>query len=808
MEKNDVVDFQPDSLVEDAPLTPPGPEMKKILEGGSAVVEEEEIDMSEEVGEIDRSEGSRKSVTFAALPLTLGEEEVTKEEEIMVDEDSNNNDDTAAAIPVVLLSSGDPIAVYEDEVVDDSAAPEALGAPPQELEGESEETSSVKTEESSEEKAAENNEEEEEEDEVPYVAAAAVGAAAAGGAAAAAASANNEDEPDVEMGGDPIAVYEDKVVDDDDAPPEVRQAAAGEAAAAASAINEQEPDAPPEARQGEVAVVAAAAPSGESEESSSEETESASSEEETESSASSEEEEEDVAPYVAAAVVGGATAAAAAASSANEEEPDVEMGHDADEMGEQFNLANEEYRNEVVLQDDEERGLQMEDTVAGAPLSPIAEKSVEKDDPSFASAGTATQAAAIADTTNEDEQQRRASSSRRDSCCKRHKCVTFFIILMILFVIAAVVLIVLFLVGPLKHPASQESLRKEGTTTGLCSVLDLGPFYQSECVTCSHSVAMDAETGLIGRGGGDIQFLPNAGTYIPGQILPFISHEASALLGNYAALGDPNAAGLGIVYMYERDSAGVWSDVWNITPFTLNVLEAKFGSAIALYADKMVVGAPGDVNEGGVSTGSVYVYGRADAGNWIEEAKLYQTIPTGNFGSAVAMQGDTLVVADAAFPGTVYVYQYDSTANSWEQPIGGTLSSVDCRSTFGTNVGVTDGGGILVECPKDKENTGVVYYYTPSSNGSGYELSQKITAFNDLPLPVLGEKIVVDKDRLLVTTGAESAFVFELDGGEWKEAALIAAPAGANNFGIDAALSGDHIFLSYSGNTHSYILEC
>mmetsp|Transcript_21984 Transcript_21984/g.33951 ORF Transcript_21984/g.33951 Transcript_21984/m.33951 type:complete len:796 (-) Transcript_21984:101-2488(-) len=756
MEKTDVVDFQ---LVEDAPLTPPGPEMKKILEGGGVVVEEEEIDMSEDsdVGEIDRSEGSRKSVTFAELPLTLGE---TKEEEI-------------TAIPVLLSSSGDPIAVYEDEVVDDSAAPEALGAPPpEELEGESEETSSVKTEESFEEKAAENNEDEEEEDEVPYVAAAAVGAAAA------AASANNEDEPDVEMGGDPIAVYEDKVNDDDDAPRQVRQ--------------------------GEAAVVAAA-PSGEYEESSSEETQSASSEEETES-ASSEEEEEDVAPYVAAAVVGGAAAAAAAASSANEEEPDVEMGHDADEMGEQFNLANEEYRNEVVLQDDEEQGLQMEDTVAGAPLSPIAEKSVEKDDPSFASAGTATQAAVVADTTNEDE-QRRVVSSSRDSCCKRHKCVTFFIVLMILFVIAAVVLIVLFLVGPLKHPASQESPRK-GTTTGLCSVLDLGPFYQSECVTCSHSVALDAETGLISRGGGDIQFLPNAGTYIPGQILPFISYEASALLGNYAALGDPNAAGLGTVYMYERDLAGVWSDVWNITPFTLNVLEAKFGSAIALYADKMVVGAPGDVNEGGVSTGSVYVYGRADDGNWIEEAKLYQTIPTGNFGSAVALQGDTLVVADAAFPGTVYVYQYDSTAKSWEQPIGGTLSSVDCRSTFGTNVGVTDGGGILVECPKDKENTGVVYYYTPSSDGSGYELSQKITAFNDLPLPVLGEKIVVDKDRLLVTTGAESAFVFELDGGEWKEAALIAAPAGANNFGIDAALSGDHIFLSYSGNTHSYILEC
>jgi len=773
-----VVDYNPQQVVveDNTPLTPPGPEMRKVFLEGS-VLKKEEVDMNEEdgggggggvLGGINNLKEVQEDLKAPELneepkEVELKAEEAKKEqfEEIIVEpkeavKEEVKEDDTEtaapAAAPVVVSFSDNPIEVYEDTIVDEEDnAPPPSPPPPEaapEVEaiastssGETEESSSSssgETESSSEEQSVDTEEEKEEEEEsvVPFVAVAAVGTAAAGGAAATAASANEE--PDVEMGGDPTETQ----AANDTSPPE---------------------------------------------------------------------------------------------SSFLEED---DFSNPDEEMGEQFNLANEEHRNEVVPPSpDEEQGLQLntEDTVAGAPLSPIAEKSVETNDPSFASAdksvdpsfasssaATATKAAAVANSTNDEteqqQQQRRdlSSSSRQSSsCCKRHKCLTLFIILMILFVIAAVVLIVLFLVGPLKHPTSSE----ESSTSSLCDVWDLGPFYQSECETCSHTVAMDGDTGLIARGGEgegsdddndeSVQFITNVGTYIPGQTLPFISHEASALLGNYAALGDPTAdGGLGTVHIYERDLAGVWSDVWNIRPDTLNGEGAKFGTAIVLRADEMVVGAPGDANE--ASTGSVYIFRRGDDGIWVQDAKIYQmNVTTGSFGSAVALKDDTLVIADASFPGTVYVYKYDSTINTLEQRIDGSLSSMDCRSTFGISVGVTDGGGILIECPKETTGAGAVYYYTPSSNGSGYELRQKITAFNEVPLPALGGKIVVDKDRLLVTTDAESVFVFELDAfGEWKEAASIAAPAGANDFGTDAALFGEHIFLSYGGNTHSYILDC
>jgi len=315
---------------------------------------------------------------------------------------------------------------------------------------------------------------------------------------------------------------------------------------------------------------------------------------------------------VLAAAVVGAAAAGGAALADKEDEPDIELGIDdppteelenetagpppesleddivnPDEMGEQINLADEEYRNEVLPpQQDEEQGLlqlnNKDESVAaamGAPLSPIAEKSVEKDDPSFSSAATAKASGAGGGNNGNSDEERVVSSSRNDSCWKRHKCLMCFIILMILFIIAAVVFVVLLLFGPWKHPASQEnptSQDKTTTTTTMnrCEVVNLGPFYQNECESCSYTVAMDFDTGLIasageGRGDETIQFLSNAGTYVPEQNLPYILHEESAVLGNYAALGERHA-GNGIVYMYEKNSTGVWNNVANITPVTLN----------------------------------------------------------------------------------------------------------------------------------------------------------------------------------------------------------------------------------------------
>ena len=538
---------------------------------------------------------------------------------------------------------------------------------------------------------------------------------------------------------------------------------------------------------------------------------------ETESPAQEEKEEEkeEDTSIVAAAALGAAAATTAVVSTNDDATPkDVEEGGEATNS----NAANEEDPNEEVASppQDEEEGLQTnpEDSAAvGAALSPVAEMSVQSEDQSAS-------AASEGDEASEERQT-------RDSCWKRNKCLTAFIILMILFVIAAAVLIVLFLIGPLRHDAAQKSLDGAGDgneVANRCNVLDLGPFYQEDCETCVHSVALDSETGFIGRNDftvdSSMQFLPKDRTFIPGQTFPYLSHKVVALMGNYAALGDPSA-GDGVVYIYEKDPAGVWNDVKAITSANLNGGEAgaRFGRAVAIYGDKMVVGAPGDVNESGVSTGSVYVYSRQEGGDWLEETKLYSTTSeVEGFGTGVSLEGGTLAITGMdtimSREGMVFVYRHDDIANSWELSSDGTLMIDNgCQTWRGNSAEVTDTGGILVlrvfdSCSESLGFKRAVYYYTPSSDG-GYDLKQEISIRDDNYSWTADEmKIFVDKDRMLVFD-VDSALIFELDDGIWKKVALIESPfSSLMAYGTDAALAGDDIFISWVENTHSYIVEC
>ena len=496
---------------------------------------------------------------------------------------------------------------------------------------------------------------------------------------------------------------------------------------------------------------------------------------------------------------------------------EIELLMDADEKGEQIDLSEKKCQNEVLAhQLDEEAGkLQQEEdtTKAENPLLPVQATPLVTEKDAMSSAESLPPPGPVY--SNE-----RVSNQRY----RKRMCLVIFIILLVVVVVAVAV--------PLtrKKRSEQETSStptyEAEATKYLCDVVNLGPFYQSECELCSYTVGMDSETGIIangidpkwgefgvvGRGDEKIQFLPNEGTYVPGQISPYVAHQEVAVLGNYAAFGD-RWPGNGVVHMYQKNtSTGEWSNIRNMTLDNL-YSEAEFGKSIEFDGTKMVVGAPGDFNEGSSAIGSVYVYQREDDGTWVEEAKLYLNMKgVSNFGFALALKGNTLVVSDGYPSAYAFVYRFNNITNEWKRDVNGTLSSKDCEGRFGHSVAVTDAGGVLVECPMEKSGTGAVYYFTPASDGNWYELNQKITAFSYKPFPKLGEKIIVDKNLLLVTTDGEDdgiAYVFELDSnGEWKEAAIIEAPSDAKYFGTDAALSGKNIFISYRGNTYSYKLNC
>jgi hypothetical protein len=121
---------------------------------------------------------------------------------------------------------------------------------------------------------------------------------------------------------------------------------------------------------------------------------------------------------------------------------------------------------------------------------------------------------------------------------------------------------------------------------------------------------------------------------------------AVALSDDKLAVGSPyDTVGFnyqqGSVYAFARNGA-VWTERQKLSAED-GMGEDRFGSAVALGGETLVVGAPNDVTGSGVELGSASVF--AFIGSWVPQETL--TTPTGAsnevFGHAVALSNDTVM---------------------------------------------------------------------------------------------------------------------------------------------------------------------
>lgn len=161
----------------------------------------------------------------------------------------------------------------------------------------------------------------------------------------------------------------------------------------------------------------------------------------------------------------------------------------------------------------------------------------------------------------------------------------------------------------------------------------------------------------------------------------------------------------GAVYVFVRDSeTNQWHQQVLLAPSDSGIRD-HFGHAVAIDGDTLVVGAIGDWNWG-KKNGAAYIFVRDEStAGWREEIKLTGTGRIGpwlydNFGKAVAIQGDTVVIGAPnesglrEASGAVYVYRRDS-AGEWTTRVK--LKAPDARSEagFGESVAI-DGTTIAV----------------------------------------------------------------------------------------------------------------
>ncbi len=189
--------------------------------------------------------------------------------------------------------------------------------------------------------------------------------------------------------------------------------------------------------------------------------------------------------------------------------------------------------------------------------------------------------------------------------------------------------------------------------------------------------------------------------------------------GDSAIVGAPyiEDSGRGWARIYIRAADETWnSDGW-ILPTGLPG-DARFGYSVAIGDNFAVIGAPYDDFDGKNQAGAVYVYKR-EGDAWVFDVALHSNAPQvyAKFGKAVAINGDYLVVGVpdegySGLDGVVYVFQHKETG--WGEPMRIMASDGEEESGFGTSVAM-DGATLVIGAPyKDESvgnNAGAVYIF-------------------------------------------------------------------------------------------------
>jgi MYXO-CTERM domain-containing protein len=310
------------------------------------------------------------------------------------------------------------------------------------------------------------------------------------------------------------------------------------------------------------------------------------------------------------------------------------------------------------------------------------------------------------------------------------------------------------------------------------------------------SVALSGDTALVAPLNSAVSAFVRSGQTWTKQSFPAPASAASvALEGDRALLSVPNSF---IVYVYERNNGGVWSEKDMLYPPGPS---GSFGWSVALSGNTALVGAPGD-DKMGVDAGSAYVF-VLDNGFWIRQAELFGFDGAGaSLGWSVALEGDTALVGaynanNSA--GAAYVYVRNGATWAFQAKLVGNMG----QDRFGQSVALSQNTA-LVGAPQHGGN-GAAYVYLRSGAAWTQEAELLPSDGAMKPLYGFGSSVALEGDTALVGASADgliaanagSAYVYARSGAAWtEESKIVPNDVAANDFfGGSVALEGDTVLV-------------
>ena len=224
--------------------------------------------------------------------------------------------------------------------------------------------------------------------------------------------------------------------------------------------------------------------------------------------------------------------------------------------------------------------------------------------------------------------------------------------------------------------------------------------------------------------------------------------HAVAIEGNVAVVGAPHSdaqgSHSGAAYVFRYDGS-TWKNEAQLLAFDGAEYEDDlFGSSVAIYGDRIIVGAP--MLEG--EDGSAYVY-LHDGSAWTNEARL-PVLSAGRFGSSVAIGDGVAVVGAPEAGGTGAASVFRNEGEEWFEDDQLFASDAAADDEFGCAVGLSGEFIVVGAKGNDGGGDGAGAGYIFQHDGEGWAEQAKLLASNAGSGDTFGSAIAVQNQNAVV----------------------------------------------------------
>lgn len=267
-------------------------------------------------------------------------------------------------------------------------------------------------------------------------------------------------------------------------------------------------------------------------------------------------------------------------------------------------------------------------------------------------------------------------------------------------------------------------------------------------------------------------------------------------------IGQPvNWYGPGTVYTYARSTSASWQQEQRLTAPDSSRMD-DFGRAVAIDGNTLVVGAPRK-HEG---SGSVYVFTRGErTDTWTIEATI--TAPgvesTGEFGAALLLLGDELVVGAPESAGTGVVHSFRRSGGEWGLEATMAPDSGSGASEFGAALAWYS-DRLLIGAPGSNQGRGSAYATVRGADGAWSAMTRvSLPPAATVERAAAGTSIrMSDTQAFVGAPGAAVVVVLEADAtGGWSSSATLESPLepDGSQFGFSIGLVGEELWVGAPG---------